>query len=308
MRWSLAAAATLAGWDAERDEWAGSRGRIPDGDGDRRELPAHPDGPPQRGGGDARIWRLARRRRVRPARTGKPAEAAAAMERGRAVLLSDALDRGLVLTRLRSAGREDLTVLADRLQDASDQRPGTDRRHEPGRRRGTSPLGPRVTGRRRWTTVQLERQRRAVEQTPAGHPRRPNLMRSLGRVWRQHASCGRRHSRSSTGRSAISAASSASRERALPRPDTTWPCCSQTDMTLVGVAADLEEAIRAHPACPGGPARRFRPPARLPRHAGCAYGNGTKPPAHSATCSTRIDAGAEAVGEDSSRMPRCGPG
>jgi hypothetical protein len=55
------------------------------------------------------------------ARAGKPAEAAAAMERGRAVLLSDALDRELVLARLRSAGREDLLALGERLRDAGDR-------------------------------------------------------------------------------------------------------------------------------------------------------------------------------------------
>ena len=43
------------------------------------------------------------------------------MERGRAVLLSDALDRELVLTRLRSAEREDLSALAERLRAASNR-------------------------------------------------------------------------------------------------------------------------------------------------------------------------------------------
>ena len=37
------------------------------------------------------------------------------MERGRAILLSDALDRELVLTRLRSADRPDLSALAERF-------------------------------------------------------------------------------------------------------------------------------------------------------------------------------------------------
>jgi hypothetical protein len=55
------------------------------------------------------------------ARTGEPAEAATAIKRGRAVLLSDALGRELILTRLRSAGREDLAALAERLRDASDR-------------------------------------------------------------------------------------------------------------------------------------------------------------------------------------------
>ena len=121
VRWSLAAAATLAGWDAERDEWAeaaaGFRTAMATAESYLRiQTARHSAEAAMRGfgglHGDA-AYALAR--------TGKPAEAAAAMERGRAVLLSDALDRGLVLTRLRSAGRDGLTALADRLQDASDQ-------------------------------------------------------------------------------------------------------------------------------------------------------------------------------------------
>ena len=121
VRWSLAAAATLAGWDAERDEWAqaaaGFRTAMATAESYLRiQTARHSAEAAMRGfgglHGDA-AYALAR--------TGKPAEAAAAMERGRAVLLSDALDRGLVLTRLRSAGRDGVTVLADRLQDASDQ-------------------------------------------------------------------------------------------------------------------------------------------------------------------------------------------
>jgi hypothetical protein len=56
-----------------------------------------------------------------PARTGKSAGAAAAMEQSRAVLLSDALDRELVLTRLRFVGREDLAALGERLRHTSDR-------------------------------------------------------------------------------------------------------------------------------------------------------------------------------------------
>ena len=147
VRWSLAAAATLAGWDAERAEWAeaaaGFRTAMATAESYLRVQAARQSAEAAMKGfgglhGDA-AYSLAR--------TGRPAEAAAAMERGRAVLLSDALDRELVLTRLRSAGREDLTALAERLRDASDRireqtadtsgatggaraaRRGTDRRH-----------------------------------------------------------------------------------------------------------------------------------------------------------------------------------
>jgi tetratricopeptide (TPR) repeat protein len=121
IRWSLAAAATLAGWDAERAQWqeaaAGFRTAMATAESylyvqvGRQSTEAAMRG---FGGlhGDA-AYALAR--------TGKPAEAAAAMERGRAVLLSDALDRELVLTRLRSAGREDLSALAERLRGASNR-------------------------------------------------------------------------------------------------------------------------------------------------------------------------------------------
>ena len=121
VRWSLAAAATLAGWDAERGEWedaaAGFRTAMAIAESYLRVQAARQSEEAAMRGfgglhGDA-AYALAR--------TGKPAEATAAMERGRAVLLSDALDRELVLTRLRSAGREDLAALAERLRDASDR-------------------------------------------------------------------------------------------------------------------------------------------------------------------------------------------
>jgi hypothetical protein len=121
MRWSLAAAATLAGWDAERAEWAeaaaGFRTAMSAAESYLRVQTARQSAEAAMRGigglhGDA-AYALAR--------TGEPAEAAAAIERGRAVLLSDALDRELVLSRLRSAGREDLASLAERLRDASDR-------------------------------------------------------------------------------------------------------------------------------------------------------------------------------------------
>ena len=121
IRWSLAAAATLAGWDAERAEWqeaaAGFRTAMATAESYLRVQVGRQstEAAMRRFGGlhgDA-AYALTR--------TGKPAEAAAAMERGRAVLLSDALDRGLVLTRLRSAGREDLSALAERLRAASNR-------------------------------------------------------------------------------------------------------------------------------------------------------------------------------------------
>jgi len=119
VRWSLAAAATLAGWDAERAEWAeaaaGFRTAMSAAESYLRVQTARQSAEAAMRGigglhGDA-AYALAR--------TGEPAEAAAAIERGRAVLLSDALDRELVLSRLRSAGREDLAALAERLRDAS---------------------------------------------------------------------------------------------------------------------------------------------------------------------------------------------
>jgi tetratricopeptide (TPR) repeat protein len=121
IRWSLAAAATLAGWDAERAEWqeaaAGFRTAMVTAESYLRvQVGRQSTEAAMRGfgglHGDA-AYALTR--------TGKPAEAAAAMERGRAVLLSDALDRGLVLTRLRSADREDLSALAERLRAASNR-------------------------------------------------------------------------------------------------------------------------------------------------------------------------------------------
>jgi tetratricopeptide (TPR) repeat protein len=121
IRWSLAAAATLAGWDAERAQWqeaaAGFRTAMATAESYLRVQVGRQstEAAMRRFGGlhgDA-AYALAR--------TGKPAEAAAAMERGRAVLLSDALDRGLVLTRLRSADREDLPALAERLRAAGNR-------------------------------------------------------------------------------------------------------------------------------------------------------------------------------------------
>ena len=121
IRWSLAAAATLAGWDAERAQWqeaaAGFRTAMATAESYLRVQVGRQstEAAMRRFGGlhgDA-AYALTR--------TGKPAEAAAAMERGRAVLLSDALDRGLVLTRLRSADREDLSALAERLRAASNR-------------------------------------------------------------------------------------------------------------------------------------------------------------------------------------------
>src|SRR5205807_182082 len=121
IRWSLAAAATLAGWDAERADWeeatAGFRTAMATAESYLRVQVGRQSAEAAMRGfgglhGDA-AYALAR--------TGKPAEAAAAMERGRAVLLSDALDRELVLTRLRSAGRENLSALAERLRAASNR-------------------------------------------------------------------------------------------------------------------------------------------------------------------------------------------
>ena len=141
VRWSLAAAATLAGWDAERGRWAeaaaGFRTALVTAETYLRVQVARQSTEAAMRGfgglhGDAAYA---------PARSGEPAEAAAAMERGRAVLLRDALDRQLVLTRLRTAGRADLAALAERLRDASDRVPGIDRGHGRRRGRGTSPLG-----------------------------------------------------------------------------------------------------------------------------------------------------------------------
>ena len=113
------AAATLAGWDAERAEWeeaaAGFRTAMTTAESYLRVQVGRQSAEAAMRGfgglhGDA-AYALAR--------TGKPAEAAATMERGRAILLSDALDRELVLTRLRSADRPDLSALAERLCAAS---------------------------------------------------------------------------------------------------------------------------------------------------------------------------------------------
>lgn len=121
IRWSLAAAATLAGWDAERAEWeeaaAGFRTAMA-----TAESYLHVQvGRQSTEAAMRRFGALHGDAAYSLTRTGKPAEAAAAMERGRAVLLSDALDRGLVLTRLRSADREDLSALAERLRAASNR-------------------------------------------------------------------------------------------------------------------------------------------------------------------------------------------
>ena len=133
---------------------------------------------------------------------------------------------------------------------------------------------------------ELERKRRAVEQTRADHPRRAERMRTLGRVWRQHA---------------LAAGDTAELDRAigyfrgeLSQPGTALAAAGYNLALLLsdrydalGVTSDLEEAIGAiQDALADLPAGAAAGTITSPC-GDCACGNGTKPPARSPTCSAR---------------------
>lgn len=121
VRWSLAAAATLAGWQAEEGEWPGAADAFLTA---MATAESYVRVQTARGSAEAALrgFRgLYADAAQALARTGRHAEAAAAAERGRAVLLSEVIDREVALRRLRSAGTPELAALAERLRAASDR-------------------------------------------------------------------------------------------------------------------------------------------------------------------------------------------
>jgi tetratricopeptide (TPR) repeat protein len=121
VRWSLAAAATLAGWHAEEGEWPGAADAFLTA---MATAESYVRVQTARGSAEAALrgFRgLYANAAQALARAGRHAESAAALERGRAVLLSEALDHEITLRRLRSAGTPELAALAERLRAASDR-------------------------------------------------------------------------------------------------------------------------------------------------------------------------------------------
>jgi hypothetical protein len=119
VRWSLAAALTLAGWAAERGDWdeACNAYRTAMSTAEeylRVQLVRDNTEAALRG-----VSGLYTDAAHAFGRTRQPVLAVVAVERGRAVLLSEALDRERALADLLAAGREELTVLAERFQRAS---------------------------------------------------------------------------------------------------------------------------------------------------------------------------------------------
>jgi tetratricopeptide (TPR) repeat protein len=120
VRWSLAAALTLAGWAGERGDWDEAA------DAYRAAMATAEDYlrvQLVRGSTEAalrRVDRLYADAAHALGRTGQPSEAAAAVERGRAVLLSEALGHERALAGLlATTDRAEVTALAERFQRAS---------------------------------------------------------------------------------------------------------------------------------------------------------------------------------------------
>jgi hypothetical protein len=117
VRWRLAAACTLAGWAAERDEWAQAAAAYPTAMAvaeDYRRVQLARDNAEAAMRGFAGLYADAA---YALARNGQPREAATAAEQGRAVLLSEALDRERALARLLATdSRAEVTALARRFR------------------------------------------------------------------------------------------------------------------------------------------------------------------------------------------------
>jgi tetratricopeptide (TPR) repeat protein len=120
VRWSLAAALTLAGWAGERGDWdeaadAYRTAMATAEDYLRIQLVRDSTEAALRGVGGLYADAAHAFGRI-----GQSAQAAAAVERGRAVLLSEALDRERALADLlASADREDVAALAERFRRAT---------------------------------------------------------------------------------------------------------------------------------------------------------------------------------------------
>jgi hypothetical protein len=118
-RWRLAAACTLAGWAAERDEWAQAAAAYPAAMAvaeDYRKVQLARDNAEAAMRGFAGLYAEAA---YALARNGQRPEAATAAERGRAVLLSEALDRERALARLLAAdSRPEVAALAGRFRQS----------------------------------------------------------------------------------------------------------------------------------------------------------------------------------------------
>lgn len=120
VRWSLAAALTRAGWAGERGDWDQARDSYRTAmttaeEYLRVQLVRDSTEAALRGMGG-----LYADAAHAFGRTGQPVPAAVTAERGRAVLLSEALDRERALADLlAAANREEVAVLAERFQRAS---------------------------------------------------------------------------------------------------------------------------------------------------------------------------------------------